>query len=85
MEITVLEITADAPPLRLVFPAHALDEATVGKLKGILQLHPGPSPVLIALGGQTVRLSAEFNVDETNGLRGELLAAFGPDVVRPAV
>jgi DNA polymerase-3 subunit alpha len=84
MEITVLEITADAPPLRLAFPAHALDPAKVERLKGILTLHPGPSPVFVELGTQTVRLSPEFNVDETNGLRGELLAAFGPECVRPA-
>ena len=68
----------------MAFPAHAVDERTVGRLKSILQLHPGPSPVLIELGAQTVRLSAEFNVDETNGLRGELLAAFGPECVRSA-
>jgi DNA polymerase-3 subunit alpha len=84
MDISVLEITADAPPLKLAFPPHAVDETTVGRLKTILQLHPGPSPVLIELGEQTVRLSPEFNVDETNGLRGELLAAFGPECVRPA-
>jgi DNA polymerase-3 subunit alpha len=84
MDVSILEITGDAPPLRLAFPTHAVDERTVGRLKSILQLHPGPSPVLIELGAQTVRLSAEFNVDETNGLRGELLAAFGPECVRPA-
>ena len=85
MEVTVLEITAEAGPLKLSFPPHAVDAKTVERLKGILVLHPGPSPVLVELGSQTVRLSAEFNVDETNGLRGELLAAFGPDVVRSAV
>jgi DNA polymerase-3 subunit alpha len=82
MDISVLEITADAPPLRLQFPPHAMDGTTVGKLKSILQLHPGPSPVYIELGAQTVRLSPEFNVDETNGLRGEILAAFGADVIK---
>ena len=85
MEITVLEITADAQPLKLSFPPHAMDAKTVDRLKAILLLHPGPSPVLVELGTQTVRLSAEFNVDETNGLRGELLAAFGPDVIRSAI
>ncbi|HVM53865.1 MAG TPA: DNA polymerase III subunit alpha [Acidimicrobiales bacterium] len=82
MEIAVLEISEDATPLTLAFPAHAVDESTVGRLKEILQQHPGPSPVHVVLGAQTVRLSPAFNVDETNGLRGELLAAFGPEVVR---
>jgi DNA polymerase-3 subunit alpha len=82
MDVSVLEITAEAPPLRLSFPPHAMDPTTVERLKAILQLHPGPSPVYVALGEQTVRLSPEFNVDETNGLRGEILAAFGAEVIQ---
>ena len=82
MDVTVLEITAEAPPLRLSFPPHAMDASTVTRLKSILQLHPGPSPVHIALGEQTVRLSPEFNVDSTNGLQGEILAAFGAGVIK---
>jgi len=78
----VLEVTAEAQPLKLSFPPHAMDSQTVDRLKAILQLHPGPSPVHIALGAQTVRLSPAFNVDETNGLRGEILAAFGADVIK---
>jgi hypothetical protein len=34
--------------------------------------------VFVQVGVQTVRLSDEFRVDETNGLRAELLAEFGP-------
>jgi DNA polymerase-3 subunit alpha len=83
MEISILEITDDAAPLELSFAPHALDEKAVTRLKEILLLHPGASPVRIRLGAQTIRLSPEFNVDETNGLRGELLAAFGSEVVRP--
>ena len=45
--------------------------------------HPGPSPVFIHLGAQMVRLSDEFRVDETNGLRAELLTEFGPAAVLP--
>jgi len=83
-DITVLDVAdaAAAPPLKLGFPAHALDEATVARLKKLLQEHPGESPVFVTIGEQTVRLSAEFDVDETNGLRALLMEAFGPDVVR---
>jgi DNA polymerase-3 subunit alpha len=86
LDISILDVRADAcaAPLRLRFLAHALDELAVGRLKTMLLAHPGPSPVFVTTGEQTVRLSAEFNVDETNGLRGELLAMFGPDVVRTA-
>jgi len=83
MDITVLDQTeaADGVPLKLTFPAHAVDEKAIAKLKSLLVAHPGPSPVFVRLGEQTVRLSDEFNVDETNGLRGELLATFGPSVL----
>jgi hypothetical protein len=83
MDITVLDVTeaADGVPLKLTFPAHAVDEKAIQQLKSLLVAHPGPSPVFVRLGEQTVRLSDEFNVDETNGLRGELLATFGPSVL----
>ena len=83
MDITVLDVTeaADGVPLKLTFPAHAVDEKAIQRLKSLLVAHPGPSPVFVRLGEQTVRLADEFNVDETNGLRGELLATFGPSVL----
>ena len=83
MDITVLDLTeaADGVPLKLSLPAHRVDEKTIASLKGLLLAHPGPSPVFVTLGEQTVRLADEFNVDETNGLRGELLATFGPSVL----
>jgi hypothetical protein len=37
--------------------------------------------VLVEIGAQTVRLSDDFRVDETNGLRAELLAEFGPEAL----
>jgi DNA polymerase-3 subunit alpha len=80
MDITPVEVVADAaaPPLRLGFPAHGLDEQRIDILKKLLIAHPGPSPVFLSIGAQTIRLSDEFRVDETNGLRAELLTEFGP-------
>jgi DNA polymerase-3 subunit alpha len=80
MDILPIEVVEDAAaaPLRLRLPAHALDERRVDSLKRLLTAHPGPSPVLVEVGSQTVRLSDEFRVDESNGLRAELLAEFGP-------
>ncbi|MBW8827678.1 MAG: DNA polymerase III subunit alpha, partial [Acidobacteria bacterium] len=77
MDVIPVELVHDAPPLRLSFPAHALDETRVDTLKRLLTAHPGPSPVFLTVGAQTVRLSDDFRVDETNGLRGELLTEFG--------
>jgi hypothetical protein len=39
--------------------------------------------VFVHLGASTIRLSDEFRVDETNGLRAELLTEFGPAAVLP--
>jgi DNA polymerase-3 subunit alpha len=77
MEISPIEVSHEAPPLRVRFPAHGLDESRVSTLKRLLVAHPGPSPVVVIVGSQTIRLSDEFRVDETNGLRGELLSEFG--------
>jgi DNA polymerase-3 subunit alpha len=77
MDITPIEVTHEAPPLKVRFPAHGLDEHRVDTLKRLLMAHPGPSPVMVIVGSQTIRLSDEFRVDETNGLRGELLSEFG--------
>jgi DNA polymerase-3 subunit alpha len=85
MDIIPVEVVADAaaPPLRLQFPAHGLDERRIDTLKKLLVSHPGPSPVFIHLGVQLVRLSDEFRVDESNGLIAELRSEFGLDAVLP--
>jgi DNA polymerase III subunit alpha len=84
MDVTPVDVVHDAPPLRLTFPAHALDETRIEVLKRLLTAHPGPSPVFVSVGAQTIRLSDDFRVDETNGLRGELLTEFGPAVLAGA-
>jgi DNA polymerase-3 subunit alpha len=83
MDILPVEVIEDAgaAPLRLRLPAHVLDERRVESLKRLLTAHPGPSPVLVEVGAQTIRLSDEFRVDESTGLRAELLAEFGPSAL----
>jgi DNA polymerase-3 subunit alpha len=78
MDIQPVEVVEGTQPLRLSFPAHGLDEQRIEILKKLLVAHPGPSPVLLTVGSQTLRLSDEYRVDETNGLRAELLTEFGP-------
>jgi DNA polymerase-3 subunit alpha len=81
MEVEAVEVSHEAAPLRLTFAPHALDGPRVEALKRLLVAHPGESPVILTVGAQTIRLSDEFRVDETRGLRGELLTEFGPSAL----
>ncbi len=82
MEVAVVELAqGQAPPLRLHLPPRALAGAAIETLKQLLLSHPGASPVVVRVGDQRVRLSAEFAVDQSNGLRGELLSRFGASVI----
>jgi DNA polymerase-3 subunit alpha len=85
MDIIPVEVVEDssAPPLRLSFAAEIVDEERVGKLKRVLLAHPGSSPVFLSVGSQRLRLPDEFRVDESNGLRPELLAEVPGLVVLP--
>jgi DNA polymerase-3 subunit alpha len=61
--------------------AAALDQIRIDELKRILMDHPGPSPVMLALGqGKVLRLADDFNVD-VDRVAGELRVAFGHDAV----
>jgi len=83
MDIAVVDVDedADAPPLHLELRPEAVSDRAVADLKSILAAHPGPSPVVVKLGKTVVRLTGEYGVDATNGLRGELLSTFGPSVL----
>ncbi len=82
MEVVPIELAhGDDPPLRLRLPPRALDERAVDALKQLLAAHPGASPVYVRVDNRQVRLPAEFSVDQSNGLRGELLARFGAAVI----
>nr|MDP9020480.1 OB-fold nucleic acid binding domain-containing protein [Actinomycetota bacterium] len=81
MELAAIDMTTGEPPLCLRLPPGVLDGPAVHQLKKLLLAHPGGSPVYVRVGEQRLRLAPEFAVDQSNGLRGELLAAFGPAVI----
>ncbi len=82
MEVVPIELAhGEDPPLRLRLPPRALDERAVDALKQLLAAHPGEAPVYVRVDDRQVRLPVEFSVDQSNGLRGELLARFGAAVI----
>ncbi|MDP9020093.1 MAG: DNA polymerase III subunit alpha, partial [Actinomycetota bacterium] len=81
MELSTVDLSPGEAPLCLRLPPGVFDGPAVHQLKKLLLAHPGGSPVYVRVGGHRLRLSAEFAVDQSNGLRGELLAAFGPGVI----
>jgi DNA polymerase-3 subunit alpha len=81
MELAIVDLTPGDPPLHLRLHPGALDGPAVHQLKKLLLAHPGGSPVFVRVGDHRLRLAPEFAVDQSNGLRGELLAAFGAAVI----
>jgi DNA polymerase-3 subunit alpha len=75
-------ISDGAPPVRINLAPTALSEATLAHLRGLLDEHPGESPVFLHLGATKVlRLPENFCVDASNGLVAELRVLLGPDAV----
>ena len=75
------EVTAGAPPLRLLLATHMVNDVMVSELKGVLSSHPGDAEVFLHLDRQIVRLPDTYRVDATNGLAGELRVLLGPEAV----
>jgi DNA polymerase-3 subunit alpha len=69
--------------LRLNLPLEALSDSTVNELKGILQEHPGESPVFIHMGEKVLRLPPEFNVNPQNVV-GEIRRLLGANAILAA-
>jgi len=53
----------------------------VRQLRELVEEHPGPSPVLLRLGGKLLRLPSQFNVDPRSGFIGASKELFGPDAI----
>jgi DNA polymerase-3 subunit alpha len=87
MEVKAIDLTPpDGRPLDLRVPGHQLTDAKVEELKACLLEHPGPKEVRLHVGEHVIRLPATFNVDDRNGLIGEVRRILGPDaLVAPAV
>ena len=71
-------VPSESRELRVVLPVGALTDSKVDRLKSLLLEHPGNSPVLLCVGQRTIRLPAQFHVDPSNGLAGELRVLLGP-------
>jgi len=81
MSFDVFEPLTEAPPLRVQLSANAVSDDLVAELRNMFQRHPGDSEVFIHFDRQVVRLPADFRVDSTNGLAGELRALLGSDAL----
>jgi DNA polymerase-3 subunit alpha len=78
MEVRRPEIVLDGgAPVRVRLPMNALSDTLVERLKEVLVRHGGPSPVFLHVGDKILRLPDEFNVDDRNGLVGELRVLLG--------
>jgi len=83
-EIEVLEI-ADLPsirPVRIRVPVDQVNDTLVEELKRLLGTHPGDAEVHLHLGDrQVLRLPADFCVDPSSGLLGELRVLLGEESI----
>ena len=69
----------DDPPVRIKLSPQSLTDSTVGRLKAVLQEHPGDTPVFLHLETTVLRLPDDFRVDSRNGLFAELRVLLGPN------
>ncbi|HEX6596500.1 MAG TPA: OB-fold nucleic acid binding domain-containing protein, partial [Acidimicrobiales bacterium] len=69
----------DAPPVRIKLAPNFLTDSVVGRLKSVLQDHPGDTPVFLHLDKTVLRLPDNFRVDSRNGLFAELRVLLGPN------
>ncbi|MGH9164088.1 MAG: DNA polymerase III subunit alpha, partial [Acidimicrobiales bacterium] len=67
--------------LELRLPVASLSDDCVAGLKQLFVEHPGPTPVLLHVGGTVLRLPRSFDVDAGNGLLAEVRVLLGPDAV----
>jgi DNA polymerase-3 subunit alpha len=84
--IEPVELNLDGlQPLRLRVPRQLVSSGTVDQLKGVLLEHPGQTPVQLHLDDeQFVRLPAQWSVDASNGLLGQITTILGPAAVMRA-
>jgi DNA polymerase-3 subunit alpha len=84
-KIVCLELKApdlsdgDDAPVRIKLAPSAVTNDVVGRLKSVLQEHPGDTPVFLHLETTVLRLPDHFRVDSRNGLFAELRVLLGPN------
>jgi DNA polymerase-3 subunit alpha len=86
MELTQPELVLDGgPPVRIRVKRAALSNEKVERLKAILRVHPGDSPVYVHLEGAdrttVLQLADEYLVDSSNGLYADLRVLLGADCI----
>ncbi|MET0919730.1 MAG: OB-fold nucleic acid binding domain-containing protein, partial [Acidimicrobiia bacterium] len=86
MEITRPELVLDGgPPVRIKVRINGLSDAKVVRLKELLSVHPGDSPVFVHLESPekttVLRLGDDHLVDAGNGLFAELRVLLGADCI----
>jgi DNA polymerase-3 subunit alpha len=81
-DLEVLDELEDgtAPTLCIRIPAVRLGPTEIDKLKRILPSHPGPSPVVLDLGVERIRLADDYRVD-MDRVVPEIRMAFGHDAI----
>ncbi|MDP6104687.1 MAG: DNA polymerase III subunit alpha [Acidimicrobiales bacterium] len=83
-EVEVVEM-GDLPssrPVRLRLPIDRVSRSTVDELKELLSAHPGDAEVYLHLGDrQVLRLPADYCVNPSGGLVGELRVLLGAEAV----
>jgi DNA polymerase III subunit alpha len=81
LEIWRPNLEAGGDPLVLRLPAESCTPALVESLKGILQSHPGPTPVHLHLASgldtTVLRLPNDFRIERRAGLYAELKSVLG--------
>ena len=83
-EVEVVEMGAlpSSRPLRVRLPIEQVSESTVDELKALLAAHPGDAEVYLHLGErQVLRLPADYCVNPSGGLVGELRVLLGAEAV----
>jgi DNA polymerase-3 subunit alpha len=86
MEVTRPELVLDGgPPVRIKVRINGLSDAKVTRLKELLSVHPGDSPVFVHLESPdkttVLRLGDDHLVDAGNGLFAELRVLLGADCI----
>ncbi|MBC8364061.1 MAG: DNA polymerase III subunit alpha [Actinobacteria bacterium] len=83
-DVEVVEM-GDLPssrPVRVRLPIEHVSRSTVDELKALLSAHPGDAEVYLHLGDrQVLRLPADFCVNPSGGLVGELRVLLGAEAV----
>ncbi len=85
LRVSPVDVSGAANPLKIKMSVAACTPDRIEQLKSILAAHPGPSPVLLHLGGKdkttVLKLGGDFCVEHRNGLRAEILSVLGAEAL----